>query len=205
MATAAAKSRPPLAMIVISVVVMIFAMAGAWYYLYLQSPQYAVQQILKAQDEKDLATFEKYVDLDAIANQIVVMSDSRLDEVLDQSTDSAGQWAGGIRALAEKARKQIREKVGEYVQTSIRDRVTNGTFSWHVLSVLKRGKLDELKTWIVSGTGATYLAQGPITATKKTAKAVLQYQNSGGTIDDVILQLHQGEDGWKVVAVTQLE
>jgi hypothetical protein len=205
MATAVKKTTSPLLMILIGAVVVILGMGGAWYYLHLQSPEYAVQQILAAQDNKDLTTFEKYVDLDALANQVMVMSDSRLDEVLNESSEGAGQWAGGIKALAERAREQIRQKVGEYVTSAIRERVSNGTFSWHVLSVLKRGKLDELKTWIVTGTGATYLGQGPVTSTKKTAKAVLQYQNSDGTIDDVILQLQLGENGWQVVAVSQLE
>lgn len=201
----AAKPRLPLMAILLTVAVVMVAIGGAGYYLWMLSPQYAVQQLLKAQDEKDLATFERYVDLDALAQQVIVMSDSRLDEVLDAKVDGAGQWAGGIRALAEKARGQIREKVGEYVISAIQERVSNGTFSWHVLSVLKRGKLDELQEWIVTGTGATYVGPGPVTSTKKTAKAVLHYETTDGKAEDVILQLQQGEGGWQVVAVTQLD
>lgn len=199
------KPRPPLVAILLIVLVAAAAIAGAGYYLWMLTPQYAVQQLLAAQENKDLATFEKYVDLDALAQQVMVMSDSRLDELLDAQVDGAGQWSGGIRALAEKARGQIREKLGEYVISAVRERVSNGTFSWHVLSVLKRGKLDELKDWIVTGTGATYLGPGPVTATRKTAKAVLHYQSAEGTAEDVVLQLQQGANGWQVVAVTQLE
>lgn len=200
----AASRRPSIVVLLLLAAISVAALAAIGYYIWMQTPHYAVRQVLAAQEAGDVAQFERYVDMQLLTDQLLVLADARIDDALSGAVDAGGKWTGGIRALAERARGQIRDQLRTYVTSAITDQVADGRFSWHTLAVLQRGQIDELKDWILEGSDATFIGVGEITSTQKTAQAVLQYQVADDEAEAVTLILQRSTSGWQVVAVKQL-
>lgn len=197
------KARIPWPALLGVALAFVIAIGGGGWYVWMQTPQYAVGQMLKAQADRDVEAFATWVDLDAVSEQVVVLGEGRLDEAMEKLAGMAGQWGGGVRAMASKKRGEIRDGLKGFVQDAIRERVAAGTFSWHLLSVLERGKLDELRTWLTSGSSATFVGQGPVRGSAKSAEATLRYRTVDEEIVDVVIRLQKGTH-WQVVSVRQL-
>lgn len=102
------------------ILVLVLALAGGGYYYYTSlktGPQYALLQAAAATQTHDLATFERYVDVDALTGHLV-------DEVASQGSLLTALVPGGslgmrgaLRLLRPQLAKAAHQEVRRYVET----------------------------------------------------------------------------------------
>lgn len=102
------------------ILVLVLALAGGGYYYYTSlktGPQYALLQAAAATQTHDLATFERYVDVDALTSHLV-------DEVASQGSLLTALVPGGsfgmrgaLRLLKPQLAKAAHQEVQRYVAT----------------------------------------------------------------------------------------
>jgi hypothetical protein len=104
----------------VAAVGLLVAAVGLGFYVYWTGPTYSLRQVRKAVDDRDLARFEKYVDIRAIC-------DSGVDRWLADSSKPAG--AGGERwerALGAAAVMLMKPAMVDGIQEEIREAVKEG-------------------------------------------------------------------------------
>ena len=106
-----------------SVVLVIVALAGVAGYAYWTSPRYSLRQIKNAAEQKDIATFEKYVDLRAVC-------DSAVDRFLEQAQrdDKPGRSDGDRlgRMLGAGLLRVLKPTMVDALQSEIRQGIAEG-------------------------------------------------------------------------------
>ena len=96
--------------------------AGIWAYVYYTSPRYSLRQVKDAVDRRDVAAFEKYVDIRGIC-------DSGVDRYLEQMARAREGDSGGDpwgRALGAGLLTVLKPAMVEALQTEIREAVAEG-------------------------------------------------------------------------------
>jgi hypothetical protein len=104
----------------VAVLGLLVASVGLGFYVYWTGPTYSLRQVRKAVDDRDLARFEKYVDIRAIC-------DSGVDRWLAES--SKARSAGGERwerALGAAAVVLMKPAMVDAIQEEIREAVKEG-------------------------------------------------------------------------------
>ncbi|RZJ95050.1 MAG: hypothetical protein EOO60_01525 [Hymenobacter sp.] len=104
--------------LVLLIVLIALAAGGYYYYNSLKSgPSYALMQAAAATQTHDLATFERYVDIDALTGHLV-------DDVVNQGSVLTSLMPGGslamhgaLRMLKPQLTKAAHKEVQRYVET----------------------------------------------------------------------------------------
>jgi hypothetical protein len=103
------------------VLVMAILIGAILYWQYTQTPKYSLLQAKKAVEQHDLASFEKYVDVEGITSSLI-------DQILELSTEGKeqqGEWEqlgeaigkGLIMLLKPQLTKTLKQQIAKYVET----------------------------------------------------------------------------------------
>lgn len=102
------------------VLLIVAAIAGAGYYFWTQTPQYALQQAAEAAKEHDLERFQQYVDTERVSSRFV---DDMLASVTEETRNNPfGGLAAGMVMM-------MRPQLAKAAQDSLERGVETGNFS----------------------------------------------------------------------------
>ncbi|QIL76474.1 DUF2939 domain-containing protein [Hymenobacter sp. HDW8] len=104
--------------LLLGLLIIIVAVGGYWYYhtVVTASPQYSLAQAANAVRIHDVATFERYVDIDRVARNLV-------DQVADESSALEGLNVNGhiiqsaLRLLKPQLAKSAQQEVRQYIES----------------------------------------------------------------------------------------
>jgi len=102
-------------------IVVTAVVGGIIYWQYTRTPKYSLWQAKKAIEQHDLASFEKYVDVEGVVNSLI-------DQILEISTEETkpqDEWEqlgetigeGLIMLLKPQLTKILKQQIAEYVET----------------------------------------------------------------------------------------
>ncbi|MEO7994298.1 MAG: DUF2939 domain-containing protein [bacterium] len=187
------------------VLVLVIAVAGgaAAYYVYLQSPGYAAKQMLTAMEHHDAPAFEKRVDVDALANDLVSTGMTRLPDVGENPMGRAGGGLGGLLGgLMQGMQSKIQDQIAGRVASEIRNRVGEGTFSWDQLADLDQRPLKDVAADIFRGEFKPCLGVSNIYRDADEALVTLDYGTApNGRKIKVVVRMAQQDKEWRVIAL----
>jgi len=139
-------------MVIAGFIVVGAFIAGIWYLQYLKSPQYSLRMTVKAINQHDLTTFNKYVDLDGLLGRII---DQLLAEKRDgKESDAFSRLGEGIaKGFMELAKPKLielaKESISSYVEKGKSEKETqekNGSAPTVVGDILNKS-LGEKKSF----------------------------------------------------------
>ena len=131
---------------VLVIVLLAVAVAGYVYYQSFQKgPQYALLEATKATQTHDVATFERYVDVDALTGHLV-------DDVASQGSLLTGLVPGGGLAM-QGALRMLKPQLAKAAHSEIRRYVETGSVEAAQAAAPKRMvnfSFMGLASWVVS-------------------------------------------------------
>jgi hypothetical protein len=95
---------------------LVAAVGALFGYLYWTSPTYSLRQVRKAVDERDLASFERYVDIHGICN-------SGVDRFIEKTSSGGGDLG---RALGAGIAMVVKPAMVDAIQKEIRTAIVEG-------------------------------------------------------------------------------
>jgi len=110
------KPKSPFAAMAIVLVflLVVVAGAGAWFFGFTRSPAYSLGELAKAGQARDMDGVQKYLDIDAVIDQLL---DIAISKVLAESGEADPSAAGMIEMmkpmLAEQLKEEIRKSIEE--------------------------------------------------------------------------------------------
>lgn len=139
-------------MFIIGLLVVGAFITGIWYLQYLKSPQYSLRMTVKAINQHDLTTFNKYVDLDGLLGRIIdqLLAEKRDSKDVDAFTRLGAGIAKGFVELAKpKLIELAKESISSYVEKGKLEKETqekNGSAPTVVGDILNKS-LGEKKSF----------------------------------------------------------
>jgi len=103
-----------------TVLIVIVATGAVLYWQYTRTPKYSLWQVKKAIEQHDLASFEKYVDVEGIINSFI----DQMLELLSDQEKPKDEWEqlgesiakGLITLLKPQLTKIVRQQIADYVE-----------------------------------------------------------------------------------------
>jgi hypothetical protein len=137
---------------VVFVVGLVFIVGLVAGYFYWTSPRYSLRQIKRAVEHRDVAAFEKYVDIHGVC-------DSAVDRLVDESLKSRGKAKTGLEAFGQSLGvgliAMMKPMMVDRVEREVRKAVAegrivepNGKAEVHIESVSREGKVAHVKLTI---------------------------------------------------------
>lgn len=115
--------------VTITIVLVITTLIGAvLYWQYTQTPEYSLLQAKKAVEQHDLASFEKYVDVEGIISSLI-------DQTLEMSTEEKEQ---------QNEWEQLGEAIGKSLITLIKPQLTK-IIKQQIVKYVETGRFEEKK------------------------------------------------------------
>ena len=108
------------AVIALAVLVLGAILAGGLYWRWVNSPRYALQQMVLSLQTKNMQNFFKYLDLKEIFNNIVQSSSKDLNSKDNQEAD---EWTRLAQRLGQKFARQLLPKLFDTFEKQIRDAI----------------------------------------------------------------------------------
>lgn len=180
-------SRIALIVVAVAAVVLIGGVVAAFAWSnYTRSPQYSLKMLGKAVGDHDWDGFQRYVDVDAIANQA-------FDAAMSQSTketlekDDSGFGALGA-ALAQGIVQSLKPAFVEQVRTAIKTAITSE---------------DDANTDGVGALPARVRTSTQVTVQREGDTAMVSLK-SKDTTQALELRMKRVDDHWKVVAIVNI-
>jgi hypothetical protein len=106
--------------IVLAVLVMAAILAGGLYWRWINSPRYALQQMVLSLKTKDMPNFFKSLDLKEIFNNLVQSSTKDLES---QNGEEMDEWSRLTQSLGQKFARRLLPKLFEVFEKQIRDAI----------------------------------------------------------------------------------
>jgi len=128
-------SRPKSKKIVASCAIITLLLGGVLYWRWVRSPQYSIWQVIKAFEQHDFHTFEKYVDIEGFSSRLI---DQVLEQTSSRSPESTDAWSKLGEALAGGIFKMAKPKFITMMKEQVRYYVEKGNFE-----TAKQGKEDQ--------------------------------------------------------------
>lgn len=159
--------------IIIGVVILFLVAAGSFYY-FQGTPRYSLYQIKKAVQSHDSLTFNKYVNVDRVADGLMEAAMKDFNDEMEKDDNPFGDIGQGIfQAMLPALKEQIKTSVNKGIEDISEDREGGS------------GKIDALKLKDIQQEG-------------KSAKATLS--NVGG--DEIQISMVQTPSRyWQVVGI----
>ena len=126
--------------LLIALPLLVALVAGTWYYFYLRSPKYSLQQIAEAVRNHDRNEFQKYVDVEGVtSNFISGFMDDKKSELADNP------FAKGLTAmLTPKLTELAKEQILKYVESgSINDENSGGREQFSLKGIFTKSGKDD--------------------------------------------------------------
>ncbi|NLR91890.1 MULTISPECIES: hypothetical protein [Flammeovirga] len=176
--------------IILSVIVGIAAVGGIFYFSMQGGPEMTFVKIKDAIDDKDLDSFKKYVDEDAIINSLV---DQYITFAMAQNNGEVDIATGLIAFMKPSIVSIVKEQVENSIVTGNHN-IPNTIegISTEVMGLLA----------IIKGDGAVFKGLKEKVVDEHQASLTFQLQLEGSDrIDDLIVKLRKTDDGWQVYDV----
>ena len=172
----------------ISGLLIVILLCGGAFYYYTTTPGYAVARIQDALAEGDVATFEKYVDLDRLLETL--LDDLMAQAIFDSTSDQENGFEAMGKALGQAMFQNMKPALLKEMNRSIIDAVEQGSFD-EIMSAdggagELAGELDGVQfdatDYDIQERGATAIVSVPATHTELDIELVYEFEmnNSGG-------------------------
>jgi len=103
--------------LIVSVVVLVAALAGGLYWQWTNSPRYALQQMALSLKTRDMKKFFSYLDLKSIFNNFIESSDQDLAQPKGEKED---EWSSLSRQMGRKFARFLLPKLFESFEQDIK-------------------------------------------------------------------------------------
>lgn len=114
--------RRPVLLIILAVLVVSSALAGAMYWRWYNSPRYSLQQMALALKARDMQKFFNYMDLKAIFNNVLEASTKEAESPQGQNP-AEDEWNRLARQLGRKFARQLLPQLFDNFEKQIRNLV----------------------------------------------------------------------------------
>ena len=125
--------------IILFLLLALIAIGGYFYYQSLKAgPKYALVQVANAARTHDMATFERYVDVNSVTGNLV-------DQVANQGSELGLMSPGGLafksalRMLKPQLSQVVRKEVQQFVETGSLQGATDGAASKGMMNISLAG------------------------------------------------------------------
>ena len=173
-------------------VVLLCAVIGL--VLYSHSPRYATEKLMTAIANKDAIGFDRWVNTDMVAKQVV---DTAIARVKSASGGGGNGLLGGLMAnMLDKRAAQFQETV----KSGMLKHVQDGNFSWDELSDLETKPLADAAAEFLSAQASTYKGIDHIGRDAGHAEVTVQYETASG-LKDVTLVFRRAKGSLEVIGV----
>jgi hypothetical protein len=152
--------------IALAILVLGGALGGGFYWRWLNSPRYALQQAALALEARDMNKFYKYVNLKEIFNNIVEASSQEQEK---SAKPPADEWTRYSRQLGRKFAHLFMPKLFDAFQTQIRDLVS------HYLLKLDQSQILAIAAAVTVGQIDTKGDEAAVTLTNPKTKETLHF------------------------------
>jgi hypothetical protein len=153
--------------IALALLVLGGALGGGFYWRWLNSPRYALQQATLALEARDMDKFFKYVNLKEILNNIMEASSQEHEKPANQPAD---EWTRYSRRLGRKFAQLFMPKLFDAFQSQIRDMVS------HYLLKLDQSQILAIAAAVTVARIDTKGDEAAVTITNPKTKESLHFQ-----------------------------
>jgi hypothetical protein len=153
--------------IAVAILVLGGALGGSFYWRWLNSPRYALQQAALALEARDMDNFFKYVDLKEIFNNMVQASSQDRESQASQPTD---EWTRYCRRMGQKFAYLFLPKLYDAFQTQIRNLVS------HYLLKLNQSQILGIAAAVTVAQIDTHGDEAAVTMTNPKTKETLHFE-----------------------------
>jgi hypothetical protein len=168
--------------IVLVLLVLAGALGGSFYWRWLNSPRYALQQAALALEARNMDKFFKYVNLKEILNNILESSSQEQENPAKQPTDD---WTKYSRRLSRKFAHLFMPKLFDAFQSQIRDLVA------HYLLKLDQSQILAIAAAVTVARIDTQGDEAAVTLTNPKTKETLHFK----------MRRQPNQGVWQIVSV----
>lgn len=174
------QSRTPL-LITIGVLVVALIAAGLWWHSFTRTPRYSLGQLTNAVQKKDWDGVQKYVDVDAVVEQLM---DVAMGQVLEEDDSGFGALAAG---LMESMKPVLAQQVRKALQESVEEGVDSESESASLVGALTANTVKK----------TTYIGDEALVTVKS--------EDASGESLELRLRMRRVEDFWRITGIENIE